>query len=68
MSGALLAESLWWRAAGAVIQGAYTAWTTNGNLKQKLICGGVSALTAFGLGSGASKLGKVFTTTGEKNW
>ena len=59
VSGAFLSESLLLRAAGAAIQGIYSAWTTDGTLTQKLVCGGISAVSSFGLGSGAGKLGKM---------
>ena len=65
-SGAFLAESAFYRAVGAIGQGIYTAATAEGNLRQKLVCGGVSAISAFSLGTGAGKLGKAFSTIGEK--
>ena len=82
VSGAFLAESVSWRVLGAVIQGVYTAHSTEGSLKQKLVCGGVSAFSAFCLGTGAGKIGNVWAipadakrpddkrvTTGEyRNW
>ena len=66
VSGAFLAESVSWRVLGAVIQGVYTAHSTEGSLKQKLVCGGVSAFSAFCLGTGAGKIGNAFTTIEEK--